>query len=86
MIERRQNLRFTVKTREAFGIGGDALGQNLDCQVAIELRVPSSIHLAHLARTNGAEKFVRAEAGAGLERQRIGLPGLYLSAFQRLRE
>ena len=64
MIERREDLRFALEAREAVGIEGEELGQNLERDVAIELRVARAIDLAHSARADGREDFVRAEAGA----------------------
>ena len=39
MIERREHLRFALEPREAFGIGGEGLGQDFQRDVAIQLRV-----------------------------------------------
>jgi hypothetical protein len=39
MIERREHLRFTTEAREAIGIVGNGWQQDLDGDLAIQLRV-----------------------------------------------
>ena len=73
MIERGEDLRFALEAREAIGIVGEGLGQDLDRDVAIELRIARAIDLAHAAGPKGREDFVRAEASAWGEGQE-GLP------------
>ena len=46
-------------------IAGEGFGQDLERDVAIQLRVARAIHLAHAARAERGKDFVRAEAGAG---------------------
>ena len=46
MIQRSEDVCFTFEAGEAVGIGGEGLGQNFDCDVAIELRVARAIDLA----------------------------------------
>ena len=64
MIERRERLRFARETREAIGVERERLGQHLDRDVAIELRVRRAIDLAHAARADGGDDFVGSEASA----------------------
>ena len=52
-------------------IAGEGLGQDLDRDVAIQLRVARAIHLAHAAGPEGREDFVGAEASAGEEGQAL---------------
>src|SRR5438034_9592154 len=49
----------------ALGIGGEDVGQDLDGDVATELGVVRPVHLAHAARADRRDDFVRAETGAG---------------------
>ena len=61
MIERGQHLRFALEAREPFGIKGEAVGQDLERDVALERRVARAIHLAHAARTERGQDLVRPE-------------------------
>ncbi len=69
MVQRREHLRFTTKSREAIGIVGDGGQQHLDRDVAIQLRVVGAIDLAHAADTKQADDFIWTESRAGNERQ-----------------
>ena len=46
MIERGEHLRFTTEAREAIGIVGNGRQQDLDRDLAIQLRVAGSVDLA----------------------------------------
>ena len=67
VVERRQGLGFAGESRDALCIGGEHLRQDLDCDAAIELRVSRAVHLAHAARSEGSDDFVRAESSARCE-------------------
>ena len=67
MIQRRERLRFALEPREPLGIGGERLGQDLDRDVATELRVARAIDLAHAAGPEGGEDLVRADTGGDLK-------------------
>ena len=54
-----------LKPREPLGVGGERLGQDLDRDVAIQLRVACAVDLAHAARAERGQDLVRAEACAG---------------------
>ena len=64
MIQRREDLRFTLKTRHAIGVGGEELRQDFQRDVATELRVLRTIYLAHAARAEQTQDFIRAKASA----------------------
>ena len=64
MIQRGEDLRFALEPREPVRVGRERLGQDLDGDVAIELRVARPIHFAHPAGAEGGEDLVRAEARA----------------------
>jgi hypothetical protein len=69
MIERGQRLRFAREAGESIVIGGERVRQDLQGDVAIELRVASAIHLAHATGADGRDDLVRAESGSWGERQ-----------------
>ena len=65
MVQRGEHPGFALKPREPLRVGGEGLGQDLDRDVAIELRVARAIDLAHAAGAERRQDLVRAEAGAG---------------------
>ena len=69
MIQRREDLRFALEAREAIGIVRERVRQDLDRDVAIQLRVARAIDLAHAACADRGDDFVDAEARAGGEGQ-----------------
>ena len=73
MVQRRERLRFAREPRQPFGISGERVRQDLERDVAIQLRVARAIHLAHAARADERNDFVDAEAGAGCEGQVLEL-------------
>ena len=68
VIERREHLRFPPESREAIRIGRKRVRQDLQRDVAIELRVSRAIDLAHAARADQLDDRVRTEGLTGLER------------------
>ena len=60
MVQRGEHLGFALEARQAFGIERELLRQNLDRDVAIQLRVARAIHLAHAARADLGDDFIRA--------------------------
>jgi hypothetical protein len=73
MIERGKRLCFTREPGQTFRIGSKRLGQDLQCDIAIEPGVVGSKHLPHAPFANLRDDFVDAEANAGGEGQRCGL-------------
>ncbi len=73
VIERGKRLCFARKSRQTFGIGCKLLGQDLQRDIAIELRVVGPKHLPHSTCANLSDDFVDAEASASGEGQRCGL-------------
>ena len=69
MVQRRGCVGLLLESTEAVGVGGKRGGQDLDRNVATQARVTRPIDLAHAARTQWSDDFVRAEAGAGGEGQ-----------------
>ncbi len=72
VIDGRQRLRFAREPREPVGIAGERVGQDLQRDVAIELRIARTEHLAHPACADAGDDFVDAEARAGSEGQTAG--------------
>ena len=72
MVEGREHFGFALKPREPFGVSGDRRRQNLDRDLAFQLRVGRPIDLAHATRADGGNDFVRAKTGAGSEGKTAG--------------
>ena len=64
-FKRRQRLCFAREAGEAFAVGGEELGQDLDRDAAIELGIARAIDLAHAARTEWADDLIRSKSNAG---------------------
>ena len=47
MVQRSEDLRFTLKPRNAFGVVSEVVGKDLDRHIATQLRVVRTIDLAH---------------------------------------
>jgi hypothetical protein len=69
VVQRREELCLPFEAREAIDVAGERLGQDLDRDIALELRVASAIHLPHATRTDVRNDFVGADAVAGREGQ-----------------
>jgi hypothetical protein len=69
-VERSERLRLASEPRQAIGIAGEGVGQDLQRDIAIELRVASPENLSHATLANLRDDFVDAEARAGDEGQR----------------
>ena len=69
MRQRRDRFRLALEAGQRVGIGSHGLREDLDRDVAVELRVPRAIDLAHPPRAERREDLVGAEAGAGDEGQ-----------------
>ena len=61
MIEGGEHLRFTTEAREAIGIVGNGRQQDLDRDLAIQLRVEGFVDLAHPARADPCLDLIRAD-------------------------
>ncbi len=67
MVQRSQNLGFTLKAGKAIRIVGECLGEDFQRHVPIQLGITSAIHLAHTALADLGGDGIRAEGGAGSE-------------------
>jgi hypothetical protein len=68
MIQRGERPGFTFEAGQAVGVMREGLGQDLDRDVAVQLRIARAKDLPHPAFANRCGDFVDAEAGAGCER------------------
>ena len=64
MIERREHARFALEARQPIGVGDEGRRQDLDRDVAPQLRVARAIHLAHAARAEQRQISYDAEPPA----------------------
>ena len=69
MIQRGQGLGFALEAREPIDLVRERFGQDLDCDVAIQLRVTRAKDLAHPAFADRRGDLVDAEARARGESQ-----------------
>ena len=76
VIEGRQRFGFAFEAREPIGIGRESLRQDLQRDVAIEVRIAGAIHLAHGAGAEWSEDRVGAESRPGSERHDAHYTGL----------
>ena len=64
VVQRCEDLCLTLKPRNAFGIVSEVVRENLDRDVAAQLRVACAIHLAHPTRTKVELYLVHADTRA----------------------
>ena len=69
MIQRSESLGFTLEAREPIGVVGEGFGEDLDRDVAIQLRVAGAKDLPHTPFANRRDDVVDAESGTGSEGQ-----------------
>ena len=53
VVQRRERLGFAGEPGQPFGVAGEAVGQHLQRDVAVELRVARPVDLAHAAGAKG---------------------------------
>ena len=75
MIERREHLGFAPEARDTVRVARKRLRQDLDRDGAIEARIAGFVNLTHAARAQRGQDFERAEPGAGIQGQTVGLYG-----------
>ena len=73
MRERRDRLRLPLEAGERVGVGGEALREDLDRDVAVEPRVARPVDLPHPARAERRQDLVGSEARAGRKRHSLPL-------------
>ena len=67
VLELGEDLRLALEPREAFGVLGEGLGQDLDRDLALQLRVGRAVDDTHPALAERGGDLVGSEAGAGDE-------------------
>ena len=70
MVERGQESRLALETRQAIRAAREALGQDFERHVALERRVARAEHLAHAARAQLRQDAIDADAAAQCQRHR----------------
>ena len=90
VIQRREGLRFTLEAREPIRVVRERLGQDLDRDVAIQLRVARPEDLPHAPFADAGDNFVDTETGTGSKRPKVarlygrnGRAGRILAACRR---
>src|SRR4030095_13587464 len=64
MVQRGERAGLALEAGQTFAIVCERLPQDFNGDVALELRVPGAVHLAHAAHANLSGHFIRAETGA----------------------
>jgi hypothetical protein len=64
VIQGRERLGFALEPRDAVGVSREVLGQDLQRNVAIELRIARAIDHAHPALAEWRKDFIGADPGA----------------------
>jgi hypothetical protein len=71
MVQRGEDFRFALESGDPFCVSRECFGQDLDGNLAIELRIARPIDLPHAAGAKGGQNLVRTEAGTGVEGQAV---------------
>ena len=71
VVECSECLGFAGESRQSIGIGGEGVRQNLQRDIAIELRIARAIHLTHASFTDRRGDLIDAEAPTGCEGQTL---------------
>jgi hypothetical protein len=72
MIQRGENFSLALEPGEAIGIVNEQVGQNLQGDIAIQLRIAGSVDLTHTAFADQGGDFIRTEARARSQSQENG--------------
>ena len=65
LVQRREHPRFAFEARESIGMPGELGWQNLDRDIAPELRVVRTVHFAHAARAKQRVQAIPTDRLAG---------------------
>ena len=71
MVQRGENLRFPLEPGEAVWVGGERFGEDLERNLALELRISRLIDLPHAAFADEGGHVVVPESRADLEGHRL---------------
>jgi hypothetical protein len=69
VVKRSERLRFARESRQAIGVAGESVRQDLQRDIPIEFRVTGSVDLSHATFADQRRNFVDAETSAGNEGQ-----------------
>jgi len=73
VIEGGEQLRFTTEARDAAGVGGERVRQNLQRDISVQPRIASAIHLSHSAGADRRNDLVDVDACSAGEAHLVGL-------------
>ena len=76
MVQRRGGPRLLLEPREAFAVGRERLGKDLQRDFAAEPRVPRPVDLSHSPGPERAENFESPETGTGRDGHEIRIEKL----------
>ena len=68
MVQRREGLGFALEAGDPVGVTGERCGQDLDCDITIQLRVPRPVQLPHPAHADLGSDSIWTRPNAGDER------------------
>ena len=69
VIQRREDFRFALETRQPFRVRGKGGRKDLDRDLPLQFRVGRAVNLAHSTVAERSGHFIQTEASAGRERQ-----------------
>ncbi len=72
MVQAGEDFGFALEPRQPLRVTCQRRRKNLDCDLALQLRVRCTKHLAHAAFADARADFVDTEAGAWSESQAAG--------------
>ena len=81
MVEGGDRVRFTLEARAAVHVQHPAAREHLNGDEAIQTQIPGLVHLAHSARADGGDDFVRTESSASAEQHWVKGAGLSKPPF-----
>ena len=72
MVEGRDDLSLALESAEPRCVACELVGENLQCNITLEVEIAGAIHLAHPARTDRTEDFEVADPKAEPDRHGRG--------------
>src|SRR5262252_5121562 len=73
MVQRSQDFGFTLKAAQTVGVACELIGQNFDCDVALQFRVTCAIDFTHSALAEKSGNFERAKSCTYIYRHWISI-------------
>src|SRR6185503_8657365 len=62
MIQTRENLRFTLKSRQSLGVRGETFRQELQCNFALQSGIDRPVHFSHTAFAQQRRDLIYADS------------------------